>query len=160
MLKASRAKAQTRFSCEPPPRKSGVLVLTLVLTFCPLFVSAVAAAGSPVDQTGATMMSYRALIEASGKFDRKFVWVIGALKFKDGVAYLGEIPSGQKEPQENVCVVPIESSADPSSSAGLATLGRFDGLSVVSVHGRYESAATPRCPNGTVFAALLEVSFE
>lgn len=158
MPKTSRAKA-ARHSCEPPRRKARVWVPALVM-LCALSVTVVGANGSPVDQAGATMMSYRTLLEAPKKFDRKFVWVIGGLKFRNGTAYLGGTARGQEVSHENVCVVPIESSTDPTGSVEMAALGRFDGLSVVSVHGRYESAATSKCPNGTVFAALLEVSFE
>jgi hypothetical protein len=109
--------------------------------------------GLPVDQAGATVMSYRALIEAPKKFDRKFVWVLGGLKFINRSAYLGAVSAVQPDLQKSVCVEPIESFTgsvvDPSGSKAQALLRRFDGLGV-SVHGHYESATAPRCPNGTV----------
>jgi hypothetical protein len=145
------------------PRQTHVLVAVIALTLSVLPVQATSAKGLPIDQAGATVMSYRALIEAPKKFDRKSVWVLGGLKFINGTAYLGASSSGQGDSHESVCVVPTESFTgsvvDPSGSGREAILRRFDGLGV-SVHGRYESAATARCPNGTVFVALLEVSFE
>ena len=126
-------------------------------------VAAASGKGLPLDQRGATMMSYSALIEAPQRFDRKFVWVLGELRFIDRTAYLGGTSVPHPDRQKSVCVKPIESFTgsvvDPDGSEAQALLRRFDGLGV-SVHGRYESAPNPACPNGTVFVALLEVSFE
>jgi hypothetical protein len=158
MIRMSRARATKH--CGVVFRKLvGVFVPVVVLTLSALQFAARGANGTRTDQAGATMISYRALIEAPKKFDGKFAWVIGGLKISNGTAYLGGAQSGQ-EPQTGVCIVPIESAVDPTGSVGKATLDRFGGLSVVSLHGRYESAASSNCPNGTVFAALLEVSFE
>ena len=132
----------------------------LVLSFCALAATAVDAKGLPVDQAGASMMSYRSLIQAPEKFDRKSVWIIGELRFSSGTAYLGASSSGQGDSHESICVVPAESITDPTGSGGRAVLARFDGLSPVSVHGRYEKGSTSQCPNGTVFAALVDVSLE
>jgi|ERR1700722_2878258 len=140
-----------------------VLAAVTVLTLSVLPVQATGANRMPVDGAGATVMSYRALIEAPKKFDRKFVWVLGGLKLINRNAYLGAVSAQRPDLLQGVCLEPIESVTgsvvDPSGSEREAILRRFDGLGV-SVHGRYESAATPHCPNGTVFAALLEVSFE
>ncbi len=114
----------------------------------------------PVDRRGARMMSYSALIDARPEFDHKFVWIIGGLVFKSGVARLGGEPGGKGERKESVCVRPIEAFTDPAGTSRIAILRRFDGLEVVSVHGRYELAPTDECPNGTLFAAQIEVSLE
>jgi hypothetical protein len=147
---------------ESPGRKAA-LVAAILLPLCLICVVPLAAKGLPVDQAGATMMSCRALIETPAKFDRKFVWVLGGLKFINKSAYLGAVSAQRPDLQGRVCVAPIESITgtvvDPSGSGREEILRRFDGLGV-SVHGRYESAATSRCPNGTLFVALLEVSFE
>ena len=147
---------------ESPGRKAALVAATL-LPLCLIYAVPLAAKGLPADQAGATMMSYRSLIEAREKFDRRPVWVIGGLRFTNGTAYLGASSSGAGDSHESVCVVPTESFTgsvlDPSGSGAEAILRRFDGLGV-SVHGRYESAATPQCPNGTLFVALLEISFE
>ena len=142
------------------PRRNGRVGVSALVTLCALSVTAVGAKSLPVDQRGATMMSYRRLIEDSEKFDRKFVWVVGGLTFRNGTAFLGGELAGKDESKEHVCVAPIESSTDPSGSGGMKTLRRFDGVLPVSLHGRYERTASARCPNGTVFVALLEVSFE
>lgn len=140
-----------------------LLAATILLALSLIYVVPLTAKGWPVDQAGATMMSYNSLIEAPAKFDRKPVWVIGAFKTRNGTAYLSETSSGL-DPQKSVCVAPTESITasvvDPAGSGRRAILARFDGLSPVSVHGRYEKASTPQCPNGTVFAALFEVSLE
>jgi hypothetical protein len=162
MTSKSRAKVSKK-CCEPPRTTRGVLMAILLLAFCPLSVLAVRAKDLPVDGAGATVMSYHALIEAPKKFDRKFVWVLGGLKFINSSAYLGAVSAQGPDLQKRVCVEPIESFTgsvvDPNGAKSEAILRRFDGLGV-SVHGRYESAATPQCPNGTVFVALLEISFE
>jgi hypothetical protein len=162
MTSKSRAKV-TKQCCEPPQIMTGIMIAVFLLAFCLLSVLTVGAKALPVDQAGATVMSYRALIEAPKKFDQKFVWVLGGLKLINRSAYLGAVSAQQPGLQERVCVEPIESFkgsvVDPSGSGAEAILRRFDGLGV-SLHGRYESATTSRCPNGTLFAALLEVSFE
>ena len=159
MPKTSRTETPTR-SCERRARKTSILRTAYVLAFCALSVTPAGAKGLPVDQRGARMMSYRTLIEDREKFDRKFVWVIGGLTFRNGTALLGRESGLQQGSKESVCVAPIESITDPSGSSGMKTLRRFDGVSGLSLHGRYESAARADCPNGTVFVALLEVSFE
>ncbi len=162
MTSIFRAKV-TKQRCKPPRIMTGILIAAFLLAFCLLSVLTVGAKGLPVDRAGATVMSYSALIETPKKFDRKFVWVLGGLKLINRSAYLGAVSAQRPDLQKCVCVEPIESFTgsvvDPSGSEAEAILRRFDGLGV-SVHGRYESAATPRCPNGTVFAALLEVSLE
>lgn len=143
-------------------RWTQVLILLVALGFC----ESPKAAGPNdwlFDRAGARMMSYRALIEKPEKFDRKPVWVVGELKFKQDTAYLGEISNDKQDSLRSVCVTPTESfsaSVYPNGySEEDAILRRFDGLGV-SVHGRFERGKSPKCPNGTVFAALLEISFE
>ena len=157
MPKTSRAAA--KHSCEPARRMARVWVAAIA-TLYTLSVKAVSAKSLPVDQRGATMMSFRRLIEHSEKFDRKFVWVVGALSFRNGTAFLCEESAGKDDSKENVCVAPIESVTDPSGSGSMKTLRRFDGVSPVSLHGRYERSTSADCPNGTVFVAILEVSLE
>ncbi len=135
-----------------------VLAAVIALTLGVIPVGATGAASVMVDQAGARFMSYRALIEDPKKFDRKPVWVTGGLISKNGITYLGELNG--KSASEAVCVKPTESFSDPAGSVGNEILARFDGLDPISVHGRYESAPSSQCPNGAVFAALLEVSFE
>jgi hypothetical protein len=143
--------------------RASVLVTALALTLGVIPVGATGAASMMVDRAGARFMSYRVLIEDPKKFDRKFVWVLGGLKFINSSAYLGAVSAQGPDLQKRVCVEPIESFTgsvvDPNGAKSEAILRRFDGLGV-SVHGRYESAATPQCPNGTLFVALLEISFE
>jgi hypothetical protein len=159
MPKTSRTETPTQ-GREQRARKAGILWTAYVLAFCALSVTPVGAKGLPVDQRGARMMSYRTLIENREKLDRKLVWVIGGLTFRNGTALLGDESGIQKGSKESVCVAPIESFTDRSGSSGMKTLRRFDGVSPLSLHGRYESNAGANCPNGTVFVALLEISFE
>jgi hypothetical protein len=162
MTSKSRAKISKKY-CEPPRTVTGILIAIFLLGFCPLSVLAAGAKDLPVDGAGATVMSYHALLETPKKFDRKFVWVLGGLKFVNSSAYLGAVSAQGPDLQKRVCVEPIESFTgsvvDPSGAKSEAILRRFDGLGV-SVHGRYESASNPQCPNGTLFVALLEISFE
>ncbi|MGC1190875.1 MAG: hypothetical protein WA861_09815 [Candidatus Binatus sp.] len=162
MTSKSGAKVMKRWG-QSPGRTIGVLIATILLALSLMYVVPLAAKGWPVDQAGATMISYHSLIEAPAKFDKKLVWVIGAFKIRNGTAYLSETSSGS-DPQKSVCVAPTESIAasvvDPTGSGRRAILARFAGLDPISVHGRYESAPSSQCPNGTVFAALLEVSLE
>ena len=116
----------------------------------------VSSANWPVDESGAKMMSYTTLLGNGRKFDHKAVWVIGGFAFANGIGRLGR----DAKAKSSVCVRPIEAFADPTGTEGTAILRRFDGLSVVSVQGRYELASTTDCPNGTLFAALVEVSLE
>lgn len=133
--------------------------LIAILSLVVIPVGATGPKGMMVDSAGATFMSYAALVKSPKKFDGKPVWVTGGLTVKDGTAHLGELSSG-KDTSQSVCVLPTESFADPGGSVEKAVLRRFDGLDPISVHGTYESATSPQCPNGTVFAALLEVSLE
>jgi hypothetical protein len=158
MKSKSRAKVWKQWG-EPLGIKTGILIAAFLPAFCVLSALKVGAKDLPVDRAGATMMSYRSLIKAREKFDRKPVWVVGGLRFTNGTAYLGASSSGQGDSHESVCVVPTESFIDPTGSGERATLARFDGM-LLAVHGRYERASTPQCPNGTIFAALLEVSLE
>src|SRR5271156_2833240 len=103
MASTSTSKVATQFG-ESPWRRTCGLTAALALVSCVLFAMAVGAKGLPVDQAGATMMSYTALIEAPGRFDRKAVWVLGGLKLSNGTAYLGETSSGQEVSQKSVCV--------------------------------------------------------
>jgi hypothetical protein len=138
--------------------RASVLVTALALTLGVIPVGATGAASMMVDRAGARFMSYRALIEDPKKFDRRPVWVTGGLISKNGITSLGELNG--KSAFEAVCVRPTESFSDPAGSMGSEILARFDGLDPISVHGRYESAPSSQCPNGTIFAALLEVSLE
>jgi len=159
----NREKVKNKKCREALLRRTEALIAVIAMTLGVLPAQATGANSMLIDRAGATMMSYRALIEARAKFDRKLVWVIGGLKFSNGTAYLGETATSNKMSQKSVCIAPLESftgsAVDPGGSEREAILRRFDGLGV-SVHGRYESAATSRCPNGTLFAALLEVSLE
>lgn len=137
---------------------ASLLIATVAL---PLGISAFGASSAQsimVDRAGARFMSYQHLIEDPGKFDRKAVWISGALTMKAQVAYFGELD--EKSVSQNVCVEPTRSFFDPGGSMEREVLRRFDGLEPISLHGRYERVATPQCPNGTVFVALVEVSLE
>jgi hypothetical protein len=159
LMSAFRGKG-ARERSGPQRRRAGVSLGAFLVVLCVVSVVGAGAKGWPVDQAGAKMMSYHTLLRAREKFDGKFVWVIGGLQFSNGSAYLGEESGGRESAQKSVCVAPIESVTDPKGSGGEKTLARFDGLSPISVHGRYESAGSSLCPNGTIFAAQLEVSLE
>jgi len=118
-----------------------------------------AAEDGPVDQAGARFMSYRSLREAPEKFDAKAIWVVGSLTFRAGTVYLGEAPGTTEGSNACICLEPVESMTDPTGSARIRTMRRLVGLSV-GVHGRYQRAPSSKCPNGTIFAALLDVSLE
>ena len=81
----------------------GVFIAIVLLALSLIYVAPLAAKGWPVDPAGATMMSYNSLIEAHAKFDRKPVWVIGALKIRNGTAYLSENIKWTRPSEERLC---------------------------------------------------------
>ena len=143
-------------------RAVGVLIATILLALSLMYVVPLAAKGWPVDQAGATMISYHSLIEAPAKFDKKLVWVIGAFKIRNGTAYLSETSSGS-DPQKSICVAPTESIAASALILQVREGERYQPgcwhIDPISVHGRYESAPKFSMPEtARCFAALLEVS--
>ena len=104
-------------------------------------------------------MSCVSLLRLPEKYDRKPVWVVGTVSFKDGTAYLSAEPGTAKKYPAEVCLEPVASFTGSGPAAGLDTLRRFEGVSV-GVHGRYQKDSSSECPNSTIFVALLEMSLE
>lgn len=106
-------------------------------------------------------MSVGQLLATPEKFDGKRVWLVGDLKFNEGIPYLSA--GGAPEATFDTSVCPYSTNAlDPRSPIPLQVMKRLIDLPL-GVHGVYHRSAQgslKNCRNGAVRVELVDISFE